>query len=326
MNMTELAKLAGVSVSTVSKAFSGGKDISPQKREEIFALAKKEGCFEKFCKPSFMNPVIGIICPEFNSDHYSELLAILQHEIKKQGALAVVGCTEFKNEEEEKLLSYFTEHIKVAGVIMLCNCKSKAKHNIPIVALGENDNIDSIRLSEENAFDEIIRHLKENGHKNIAFIGESYTMHRLKNFRNSMANNALDVNEDYIITENDRFEKAGYKGMNKLFLLQNPPTAVFAAYDNIAIGAMKSIYEHGKKIPEDISLIGIDNIRKSSFLPVSLSSITDYREDLCQIMVRVLFERMKDPNAAAHKSIKITKEFIKRASVGKTTTKQENRL
>lgn len=319
MTMAKLAAIAGVSVSTVSKAFSGSKEISEKKRDEIFAIAKKEGCFEKFCKTSYAGPVVGVICPEFRSDYYSELLFSLQQEIKKYGALTIVGCTDFENKTKETLLSYFTECIKVDGVIMLCSCESKNKHSIPIVALGENGNIDSVHISDEKAIDEVIKYLQKNGHKDIAFLGENYTTERLKNFRKAMEHNSMPINEDYIITDSNRFEKAGYIGMNKLFSLKNPPTAVLAAYDNIAIGAMKSISQHGKKIPDDISLIGIDNISKTSFLPVALSSITSYNEDLCQIMVRVLFDRIKDPKSKAHKSIKITKEFVKRASVGKSS-------
>ena len=70
MTMKILAKLSGVSVSTVSKAFSGSKEISAHQREHIFQTAKENGCYEKYYKPRFEKPVIAVICPEFQSGYY----------------------------------------------------------------------------------------------------------------------------------------------------------------------------------------------------------------------------------------------------------------
>ena len=132
-----------------------------------------------------------------------------------------------------------------------------------------------------------------------------------------MRKNGLEVKEEYIITEEARFESAGYKAMNRLFNEGKVPTAILAAYDNIAIGAMKSIYEHGVKIPEDISVIGFDDIKELPYLNVPLSSITAYNEDLCEILVNFIFEIINKKNGDAIKTIKLSKRLIKRESVGK---------
>ena len=103
--------------------------------------------------------------------------------------------------------------------------------------------------------------------------------------------------------------------MNALLSLDTPPTAVIAAYDDIAFGAMKSITEHGLKIPDDISVIGFDDNKLLPYLDIPLSSITAYNEDLCEITVNLLFEKINRPSMPKH--IKISKEFIPRDSVGK---------
>lgn len=314
--MKTLAGLAGVSVSTVSKAFSGSKEVSKEKREHIFNIARKNGCFDKYCKNAYNGLVIAVICPEYKSGLYSQWLSILEERIKSKNAIMVVGSTNFDKGRTQELLNYFSCHSKVDGIIMLGAMEYKGKLSVPIVNLGGNTAFDNVQVSEATAVFEAIKHFKENGHKRIAFIGEPHTVMRRNNFENAMKKNRLPVVKEYIVEDNGRFEAAGYRAMNKLLSLKERPTAVLAAYDNIAIGAAKSISEHGLKVPEDISIIGSDDNVDLPYLDVPLTSITAYNDDLCEILVELLFERIKNPEGKK-KNIKILRELIKRKSVGK---------
>lgn len=319
MNMTELAKIAGVSVSTISKAFSGSGEISEKKREEIFSLAKENGCYDKYCKNAYGGTVIAVICPEYKSGLYSQQLSILERKIKDKNGIMIVGSTDFEKEKAEELLTFFAEYSKVDGIISLTSIKTDKKVSVPVVTMGESDVYDCVHVSEKNAICEAITLLKNNGHKDIAFIGEPYTISRLINFEKGMKKNRLTVKKEYVIQDESRFEQAGYNAMNKLLSLECRPTAVIAAYDNIAVGAAKSIQEHGLKVPDDISLIGSDDNVELPYLDVPLTSITAYNEDLCDIVVELLFERIKLP--AEHKKIKILRELVVRESVGKAPVK-----
>ena len=94
MTMRDLAKLANVSVSTVSKAFREADDVSPQTREQIFALAKEQGCFGKYYKGRYHKKVVAIICPELLSDYYSRFTEGLREQIEKSGCMCFVLCAE----------------------------------------------------------------------------------------------------------------------------------------------------------------------------------------------------------------------------------------
>lgn len=317
MTMKQLAEIANTTVSTVSKAFSGSPEISEEKRKEIFEIAKREGCYDKYCKPFFEKKVIAVICPEFQSGYYSQQLMYFRKEIEKHNGVMVAGCYNFDEASKDELISYFTEGAKIDGVIIVGTGISNRNYNTPIVVIGNSDNSDSISLSMKHAIKDAIGCLLKNGHTDVAFIGEKLTIQKFRNFAEAMEENGLKINDGYVIESNERYEKAGYSAMNKLLSMEKPPTAVVAAYDSIAIGAMKSIYEHGLSIPDDISLIGMDDNREITYLNVPLTSITSYCEDLCEIAVNLLFERIEKGGSTKIKKINISTELVIRESVGK---------
>lgn len=313
MSMTRLARLAKVSVSTVSKAFSGSKEVSEKKREEIFSIAKKYGYYDKYIGKYHKGPLIGVICPEFKSRYYSDHLENMEKEVKKRGGTLVASSTEFDNDRKNELLDFYANRLKVDGIIVYSYDNAKIL-NIPVVVIGSNNAYTSIALSNENAIYEAIKFFSEYGHTNIAYIGETHTEGQTSSFEDALLKNGIEIKKEYEIIVNKRFEEAGYDAMNKLFECSPPPTAVLAGYDNIAVGAIKSIHEHGKKIPEDISIIGMNDNMESEYL--ALSSITSYNEDLCQIVVDALFSQIYD-NKKTNKQVKLSTELIKRGSVGK---------
>lgn len=315
MNMTKLARLCNVSVSTVSKAFAKNSEISEKKREEIFKIARENGCYDKYCKGEYQGLVVGVIVSEFRSKYYAQQLSCLEKEIRRRGGIMLVGSSNFDPLAENEIVTYFSEFAKVDGIISLEKLENEKRLSVPCVAIGKHKYAHSVILSIEPAVDEAILYLKNNGHKSIAFIGEQLTKGKREIFVKSMEKHKLPIKAEYIVEGGGRFEKAGYNAMSRLFEQKELPTAVICAYDNIAIGAMKCINEHGKKIPEDISIIGFNDIEELPYLGVPLTSITSHNEDLCQIIVELLFDVMK--NKGKQKTIKVSKQLVIRASSGK---------
>lgn len=322
MTMARLAEIAGVSVSTVSKAFSGSHEISAEKREYIFRLARENGCYDKYCKSIYNKKVIAVICPEFKGRYYTEQLAAFEREISKRGAVMIAAAFDFDLQKQHELITFFSEYSKVDGIIVYNMTDNRQKYSLPVISIGADD-VNSIKLSTDRALDEAVKYLTEQGHKNIAFIGETNTEEKAEIFKKTAKKYKCNLTE-YTSTGGRRFEEAGYECMNRMFESVNVPTAVIAAYDYVAIGAMKSIYEHGLRIPEDISIIGSDDIKENPYLNVPLTSITTYIEDLCQIAVDMLFESIAAGGTGAVKTVKVSAELIKRKSVG--NIKKEKKL
>jgi len=316
MTLKKIADTAKVSVSTVSKAFSWSNEISEEKRQYIFEIAKKLGCYDKYCKPDFTKKVIAVICPEVQGSYYTQQVTLFEKEIKKRGALMVTSIFNFDEDSKKEQITYFSQCAKVDGIIIYGSSK-KIKCNVPAVSIGKSDEFDSIVLSNETAIQEAVEYFIENGHKDIAFIGEKLTIKTYELFVEVLKKKGLKINNEYMIESTGRFEEAGYDAMNTLLSLEKPPTAVFVAYDRIAVGSMKSIYEHGLNVPKDISLIGMNDNYENHYLNVPLTSITSYNQDFCEIVVDVLFDRIKKGKTDKVKKINISTELVKHNSVGK---------
>ena len=104
MTLSKLAKLANVSVSTASKAFSGSGEVNDETREMIFAVAKKYGCFKKFYNAKYPKLVIAIIAPEFESAYYTSYLSYLQKNLQDKGCEVCFSATDFDTEKEKSLV------------------------------------------------------------------------------------------------------------------------------------------------------------------------------------------------------------------------------
>lgn len=319
MKMEELAKLAGVTKSTVSKAFSGSKGVSAEQRERIFKLAEEYGCYDKFCKPNYNGVVVAVICLELRSRSWSEQLSFFSKKITERGAVMVTGSVEFDRQKIGELVDFFANNVKVSGIVLMFsdNDVIEKKLSTPVVVLGESENYTSIRVSEEKASVDAIKLLKDNGHRKIAYIGQEKSKIRINNFRKAMELNGIPLDEKYMFIGDNQAEVDGLCGMNELLDMSDRPTALVVSNDNIAIGAIKSIYQHGLKIPEDISIIGNGDIREAPYLYPSLTTITSYDEDLVDIALDTLFEAIEKKDSTFKKQIMLRRELIIRDSVGK---------
>ena len=129
--------------------------------------------------------------------------------------------------------------------------------------------------------------------------------------------NKITLNPDWIFTEQERFEKAGKLAMEKIFKLEERPTAILCAYDYIALGAIEAIKKHGLKVPEDFSLIGYDDIPIASHVNVDLTTIKTNNNLICDLAVDLILKKLDSRFYALHQQITPHAELIIRNSVRK---------
>lgn len=316
MTMRELAKLANVSVSAVSKAFSDAKDISLDTKTHIFKIAKEHGCYGKFYKGKYPKRIIAVVCPELQGTHYSTYIEILQNIIESNGGIMLVSTYHFDSTKQLELIEYYSAYLQVDGIIVFNMSPTDKSFDTPIVSLcgSGNKNVDEIALDINSAMSKAIKLLYDLGHKNIAFASEPLTKSKANMFLSH-----LKSNSDFktVFESKERFEKAGTDCAEQILSSPTPFSAIICAYDDIAFGVIKHLTEQGIRIPEDISVIGFDNISVTEYLQTSLTTIDTHYEKMCNAAWNLLCKKIENKYYKIKKPISFTAELIVRDSVAK---------
>ena len=261
MTLSELARLANVSVSVASKAFSGRGDVSETMRDHVFEIAKQYGCFHQFYNVPYDRRVVALIIPEAISKYYIKFVEEIKARLEAKGCTMLLSISNFDEDMEHELIRYYSEHGKVDALIVVNGkCEFPKADDIVFVKIsGESVTADIVVCSDKRSgIDECLSALKNLGHKKIASIGEPLTALKEKALTERMEALGFEVRPEYTVCSPYRFEDAGKDGIKKLMALSEPPTAVICSYGYITAGAISELERQGKSIPEDISVVSFD--------------------------------------------------------------------
>lgn len=315
--LNDIAARAGLSKSTVSKALRGSSDIKPETCARVRAIAAELGYRARRAPTPAAESTVALICPELGSQYYNAIQAAFRRRMNRLGIRTLILLTDFERSRELAAIeSLLNEGNTLSGICCLTENTDHirriralvARDGIPFVLIStceEVDFCDNITINHNLGATAAVEHLIELGHKRIAYIGEGNSLAREVSFCATMREHGLALPAEYVLRRTDRFELCGYAGMRQLLASPEPPTAVFAAYDNIAYGAMRAIREAGLRIPEDISIIGIDANPTSRYVWPSLTSITSPTADIGELASVLLTKRMDGEHTTAYQSIRL---------------------
>ncbi len=319
MNLSKLAQIANVSVSTVSKAFSDSSEISEQTKELIFNVAKEYGCFDKYYKPKYSKKVIAVICPEMLGIHYTQMATLLSNEIDANGGTMMLSVSNFSAKKEQELIDYYTRFAHADGIIIVEPLSSiKNNTEIPIVQIGidnESKNVDCVNVVAKDAVNEALRYLISKGYKKIGFIGETYAEQEYEYYKKGLNSIGLPLDETYISISDKRFYDAGYYATDTIIKEKRIPDIIFAAYSHIAVGIMQRLKEEGILVPEDVSLICMDDISSIPYSDIKLSTIKMHLDEVCVTALDLLYQKIEKKYIKVKRSVTVIREFEKGESV-----------
>ena len=301
----DIAREAGVSVATVSRVLTNSANVRPEKKEKVQFLINKYNF-----KPNAMarglsdtkSKVIGIIAADVRNYYYANVFVACEMAARKAG-YTVLLCNSFgEKEQEERQLDMLYEQ-RVGAVIQLggraddltsdveyVERVNQMINSIPLVVTGKLDGTmcSQVQIDAMRAIDLAMEHLIDLGHKEIALVGGRMdvlaTFEKLQRYKQILNNYQLDYHEEYVATGGYDYE-TGYDRMNELFDCSRIPTAVIAINDYAAAGVMRSVMEHGRRVPEDISVVSYDNTKITELLSPKLTSVDYDYEDFGQRLV-----------------------------------------
>ncbi|MDR0710621.1 MAG: LacI family transcriptional regulator [Spirochaetaceae bacterium] len=290
--LEDIARQAGVSTSTVSRVVNGKKYINSEKRAQILKLVEENGYIpNKAARNMAMQRsfTVGVVIPDAFNIFQRQLFSIIERYLNSFGYHTTFFFVKFDSSSEKACLNRLKAE-QIDGVIMLHELKYPAfyeyaaKISLPVVStLCNSDNLPTIKINDRLAATEAVNHLLGLGHKKINLIcgcGFSFGEERRKGYYDALSAAGIDRDENRVICVKQYSSEFGTYGMKELLLRSRDFTAVFAASDELAIGAIRVLKDEGLRVPEDVSIIGFDNIESSNYYIPRLTTIHQPIEEI----------------------------------------------
>ena len=303
MNIREVAKRAGVSTATVSRVVNGTAPVDARTEKRVRAAIARTGYYPNTHARTLgtgKSHIYGLIISDIENPFFPELVKCFERMAVEHGHEVLIANSDYRPERMEICVRRMLER-KVDGVAIMTSemdpqlIRMLSGRGIPIVFLDTGavgDKISSISLDYDSGVDQAIDHLTSLGHRRIGFVSgpvnlaSAQTRHEA--FLSSLARKKLECRAEYIRTGNHRFD-GGYAAMLEILKLPVRPTAVLASNDLTAIGIMGAIYAAGLRVPDDISVVGFDDIALSSFMSPPLTTIRLSRPEIAEYAFTSLY-------------------------------------
>ena len=312
VTLKDVAKVANVSFTTVSRALSGNPEISNETRDRILKICDEMGYTTNYIARSMIKKkteLIGLIVPSIDNPFMSELAYYVEVTARRFGYNLILCNSHPDLTQEQKVMQLMVGH-QVDGVLIIPQ-KPESYENlkrytalIPSVFLSENlkdqngsyisvDNQCGTRLGTE--------YLYKLGHRNILYYGcrTGSTTHQLRadGYKEACQMLGIEPKIVYFDSASSSIE-LGYEMAHKALEQKQEITAVFASTDSNAIGLMQAAREKNIRIPEELSLLGFDNIRLASLPQIDLTTVAQPKEEMAVRAVKMLIRKIeKQPSA-----------------------------
>jgi len=321
VTIKDIANIAGVSYSTVSKALNNSPLVKKETKDRIVKIAEEMGYEPNFAAQRLVlkqTKVIGLIWPTIERVVLSTLVTNISKEINKTPYSMILSV-----DPVQQSIDTF-RRFQVDGIILFEeNVDDFVKANsIPVVSYGvstkSTPDYPIIDANHEQAMYQAIKHLFELGHKQIGYIGyfspkDSMQMAKLNGFKTAMTNYGLNINEQFLIDTEGLDWYDGYAATNKLLNLKSRPTAIVGGSYDISGGIIRAIKEKNLMIPNDISIISYDNVPQMANMEVPLTCIGVPVDKLASEIVKSTINLIEDKEQAPFIK-KMTPEMIERTS------------
>src|SRR5690625_488352 len=302
----DVAREANVSMATVSRVVNRNPNVKPTTRKKVMATIEKLGYRPNAVArglASKKTTTVGTIIPDISSIFFSELARGIEDIATMYKYNMILSNSDQNKDKELRLINTMLEK-QVDGIVFMGgniteeHVEQISTASVPVVLAATYDGsgkIPSVNIDYEEAAFEATELLMSKGHKHPAFIygQEDIELNNLKfsGYKRALKAANVEVNEDYIINKSYSYE-AGINAINQLLSLSEPPTAVFVASDEMALGVIHGAQDRGLVVPKDLEVLGFNNTRLATMVRPTLSTIIQPMYDLGAVAMRLLTKYM----------------------------------
>lgn len=327
LNIIDIAKLAGVSKSTVSRYLNNGY-VGSESRDKIKKVLEETGFTPqrqaKGMRTKKTN-LIGVIVPKISTTTVSRVVEGITDVLSPMGYDILIANTSLSIEKELEYLKIFKNN-QVDGIIFMAtkitneHIEAMNQVEVPIVIVSQQiDKYPSVYHDDYNSAKEMTEYIISKGHTNIGFIGvyeedKAVGVERKRGYTDGLLENNIKVKKRNIKL-GDFSQSSGYMLAEKLMNQKDKPTAIFAVTDTLAIGAMEYLKENNYKIPEEVAVVGMGDSEMSKVVTPKLTTIHfEYKTSGIK-SGRMLMNILENGQEKYGKDIKLCYRLIKRESV-----------
>jgi LacI family transcriptional regulator len=310
----EIAELAGVSIATVSRVVNGREDVSPETRELVQRVVRERGYTANRNARGLSagkTGLIGATVPMLHHAYFSYILAGAAEGLYEQDMRLVLSPTMHEHHREVSLLERLMHGTTDGAVIILPEESSDElelllNHGYRFVVIDPllplNERIPAVSAAHAAGADQAMKHLLSLGHRRIAAItgprGWKATDDRRRGYYAALA--AAGIMPDPELEVESNFEiSGGAVAAEQLLDLSEPPTAIFCFNDNMAIGAMQTTRARGVRIPEDLSIVGFDDLEEAEIVTPALTTVRQPLAEMGRIAVSLLMRLLDNQRLEA---------------------------
>jgi len=324
-----IAEALNLSRGTVSLALSGSPLVNAATRERVLEMARRQRYRPNLAARSIStgkSMSIGIIFPSISHPFNAAVVDGLQTCLLSAGYVGLYYPSNGPDDWQKALDALIPR--RVDGIIAVATTPEiisfLQREDIPSVFFGANrDGLDEVTHDEERSGWLAATHLSALGHTRIGFIGPADEVSgRFKGFRDALRSCgialATDCIRSFVPGFGETSARQGYEAMKSLLNLPDRPTAIFAHNDQLAIGAMRAVYESRLSVPGDVSIIGHDDTYEGRYLPVSLTSVGLPTERIARELARLMLHKLSQLKDPHRKPLRVLVEpaLVQRESTG----------
>ncbi|MDP9993751.1 LacI family transcriptional regulator [Variovorax boronicumulans] len=333
----DVALRAGVSVTTVSHVVNDTRHVSAKGRERVELAIRELGYVPNAMARSLKSnttSTLGMLIPNSSNPYFAEIVRIVEDRCFGAGYTLVLCNTDDEPRRQSVYLQVLAER-RIDGLIVVSTGDDDSLVTqlqglrIPTVLVDReiaDPSCDLVETAHMQGGLLAVRHLLSLGHKRIACLGgpEGLTPseQRIEGWRMALAEAGTTPNADALLWRGAFTSQSGYEAMHAILRTEHPPSAVFVCNDLMAIGALRAAHESGVHVPDELSIVGFDDIELSAYTSPPLTTVAQPKERIGALAVDMLLERVSGKRRDARKVV-LQPELRVRASTARHASFKE---
>lgn len=307
----DVARLAGVSVATVSRALNGHSNVTPQTREHVMGVVAQLRFVPSSAAQSMITRrthTVGALLPDLHGEYFSELIRGIDLAARARGLHLLVSSSH--GDAAEAAAALRAMNGRVDGLLVMSPHVSadflwgNVADDLPAVLMNTHvagGSHSSFAVDNYGGASAMVRHLVERGHRAIAFIAGPESnfeaQERLRGYRDAIAELLPQTDEQ--VLQGDFTKESGFRAGSQIVALTQRPSAVFASNDMMAIGCLSALNEAGLQVPNDIALGGFDDVPISRYVNPPLTTVRARITELGGLALERLASAIEEPGRSA---------------------------